>query len=377
MDAETVGYSRLLDDVWPAGVPEREQLIWHGLLPDAREIVLARLDAVWRAERGEPWAPLAQKIGLGRSAFFRLRSLWRERSLEGIVPYARQAPRRLDVIEDAPVRVVAREMLLSSGIRHRNNELAKGVLERIPRDAIAATTVQGRLQAAERIVRHERRALATNGAWLLRNWGRRVVVDMSAVSIAIEGEAQLAIAAVCIDAASGLVMGSRLGRLATAIETERSAVDEAWRFVRRHGADRNPADWPPCDLDIMLPNAEATGMDLDELKAVASSVELRSPSAYRFGTDLVQLIGPRMGRIPLAPRSTLSVGVAGFSKSRKVETLEAATADAFWQREVLRHNEPVLRAIEKADVFAAACGDGRMAAAFYAIDGLLGSLPSP
>ena len=59
--------------VWPDGMPERERVIWDGLLPGVRETLVERLDAIWRAENGEAWQPLAEKIGASKSSLFNLR----------------------------------------------------------------------------------------------------------------------------------------------------------------------------------------------------------------------------------------------------------------------------------------------------------------
>ena len=48
----------LISLIWPNGMTDREQIVFNGLLPSKREVVLKRLEAVWRAENGEPWEPL-------------------------------------------------------------------------------------------------------------------------------------------------------------------------------------------------------------------------------------------------------------------------------------------------------------------------------
>lgn len=366
----------LFREIWPKGMPERDRVIWDGLLPDARRTALDRLEAVWRAECGQPWKPLAQGIGLGRSAFFNLRKLWSEHSFEGVVPNARRKPRRVDAPIDALNRELARELITSHDVGTRNVDLARILVASEEAESFGGEVEQSRLQTAERLIRHERRALATDPAWLNRNWGRRLLIDLTAISVVIKGEAELAVAAVCMDVASGLVLGSALGRLATSVETERAAVDEAWRFIRKQRADRDTRDWPPCDLDLMLPKE-----DDDKVKGRAELTEsvgelaIRLPGSYSFGSELVQLIGPRLGRIPFAPRRTLAIDINDFAMSRRVVEVDAQTANKFWLREVMRHNEPIMRALRVSGAWKDGCDDGRLAATFNAVDGLLLSLP--
>ena len=385
MDPDADDVERLFGLVWEDGVPERERVIFEGLSTDDRAEVLARLEAVWRAENGEAWKPLARTLGLGRSAFFNLRRHWRERSLEGVIPFARQAPRRIETAPDAPIRRRARRLLIEDGLSCGNAELARRLVEQAgPDDEIGGGSAQTRLQWAERLVRHERRALARDGAYLRVNYGRRILVDVSAVSIVLEGERELAVAAFCVDVASGLVLGTAIGRLRTTLELQRSAVDDAWRYVRDHAADRASGVWPPCGLHLMLPPATDGPVRDDELRAVTSELVVRGPGRYAFGRELVQLLGPRIGRIPLAPRRTLAVDSVPFSDNRRIVELPGPEADALWRREVLRHNDPVFRAMQtgsvfaadarwkdRPGVFAASSPIGRMSDVFHAVDGFL------
>ena len=379
------GAERLFGLIWKDGIPERERVIFDGLPAEVRAEALARLEAAWRAENGEDWEPLAQGLGLGRSAFYNLRRHWRERSLEGVIPFARQAPRRVETAPDAPVRRRARDLLVEDGLTSGNTELARRLVEGAgPDDVIGGGSEQTRLQWAERLIRHERRALASDGGYLRANYGRRMLVDVTAVSIVLEDEGELAVAAFCVDVASGLVLGTAIGRLSTATELQRSAVDDAWRFVRRHWADRAPGVWPRCGLHLMLPPDADGSVSEDGLRSVTSDLMVRRPGRYAFGGELVQLLGPRIGRIPLAPRRTLAVDRAPFSSSRRTVELPGPEADALLRREVLRHNDPVLRAIasggvfasdprwkDRPGVFAANCGMGRMSDMFHALDGFL------
>ena len=363
---------RLLRAVWPDGIPQRDRVILDGLLPDRRAEVVARLNAVWRAQNGEPLAPLAEGIGLGRAAFYNLRQAWQERSLEGIIPNARRKPRRMKSALDSPVRALARSLLIEDGMTSRNLDIARKLIEDpVGNEEIVGKTEQIRLQWAERLVRHERRTLSRDTEYLRNNFARRLVIDLTAVSILLAGNDQLAVVAVVLDAGSGLVLGSALNRLETAVEIERAAVEEAHRFVTRNKVDGPLEPGQACDLDFMLPPGTSGSEDSRELREVTRKLDLRRPGTYGFGQELVQLIGPRIGRMPLAPRKTLSIAADPAVLRRKVVELDPLQAGAYWDREVLRHNEPVLAALQAADILGSGVREGRMTAVLSAVDGLL------
>lgn len=363
---------RLLRAVWPDGIPQRDRVILDGLLPDRRAEVVARLNAVWRAQNGEPLAPLAEGIGLGRAAFYNLRQAWQERSLEGIIPNARRKPRRMKSALDSPLRALARSLIIEDGMTSRNLDIARKLIEDpVGNEEIVGKTEQIRLQWAERLVRHERRTLSRDSEYLRNNFARRLVIDLTAVSILLAGNDQLAVVAVVLDAGSGLVLGSALNRLETAVEIERAAVEEARRFVTRNKVDGPLEPGQACDLDFMLPPGTTGSEDSRELREVTRKLDLRRPGTYGFGQELVQLIGPRIGRMPLAPRKTLSIAADPAVLRRKVVELDPSQAGAYWDREVLRHNEPVLAALQAADILGSGVREGRMTAVLSAVDGLL------
>tara|TARA_B100000029_G_scaffold490230_1_gene549023 strand:+ start:659 stop:913 length:255 start_codon:yes stop_codon:yes gene_type:complete len=75
--------------------------------------------------------------------------------------------------------------------------------------------------------------------------------------------------------------------------------------------------------------------------------------------------------MPLAPRKTLSIAADPAVLRRKVVELDPLQAGAYWDREVLRHNEPVLAALQAADILGSGVREGRMTAVLSAVDGLL------
>lgn len=363
---------RITELVWPDGIPDRERIVLEGLTPERKAQALRRLEAVWRAERGENWRPLASGIGLGKAAFYNLRSAWRQRSLEGVIPFASRAPRRIRTDPGASIRKRARELILAAGMADRNVDIARALLDADPENAdIGGTSDQTRLQWAVRLIRHERAALATDPDFLSANFGRRIAVDLSAASVVLKGEAELAVVAVCIDTASRLIIGSGLGRLTTALELQRSALEDARLFLSRHCADRAPSIWPKCDLDLMLPPGLDGLKEQELLQSVTTILDVRVPGTYAYGQEIVQLIGPRIGRLPVAPRKTLAVQYETIGTSRTVVELLPKDARAFWEREVLRHNTPIMAALSKAGLTGIGVKHGRIADVLEALDAAL------
>ncbi|MET4133790.1 hypothetical protein ABIE62_002946 [Porphyrobacter sp. MBR-155] len=372
MTNDATGADKIIAKIWPEEMPERERMILDGLVPEKRKLALARLEAVWRAENGEPLKPLADSLGLRRAAFFNLRRAWRERSLEGVIPNEHRSARRLSVEEGSPIRAATREMLLSAGPGGRNIDIAKRLIAAHPHtDDIGGTNEQTRLQAAERLVRDERKKLATDVEFLQRHFGQHIIIDLCAVAILLLGQRELAVVAVCLDAASGLVLGSSLNRLETASETQREAADNAWRFIYDNRLDRPVDAWPRCHLDMVVPPGIDEAKDRAALEAATESFSLHPSASYAFGREILQKVGPKMGRLSFAPRKTLGVDAAQFSKSRKITELPPSAAISHWEREVLRHNEPIIASLKEARIWGSGVSEGRMLATLEAVDAYL------
>jgi hypothetical protein len=366
----------LISLIWPNGMTDREQIVFNGLLPSKREVVLKRLEAVWRAENGEPWEPLAASIGLGRAAFYNLRKAWREQSIEGVIPYERRAARSLETPEDAPIRRLARNILRSADLASGNSLTARRLLNEAGDDAtIGGATQQTRLQWAERLIRHERRRLALDPQFLQKNFAKRIILDLTAIPIVIEGDEELAVVAIVMDTASGLILGDCFGTIDDAAELQLVATRIALAFVEdmRPGLSYDYTGYP--DLDLILPPSRDAINPPASLLAASRSLEIRAPGTYAYGQQIVQTVGPKIGRIPLAPRKTLSVQREKFARSRKVADLDPIEASAFWQREALRHNEPILLALEKAGLLRADRPNENLEALLFALAEFLASLP--
>jgi len=369
VDANDLDGSIVAKLVWPGGIPEVERVMLEALSPDMKEQTLRRLEAVWKAEQGEDWPPLASSIGLSRAAFYYLRKAWREQSLAGLIPNATRAPRRVRSAPGSPMRAAARELLIADGLNSRNIDIARSLLDQNPESSeIGGNNDQTRRQWAVRLIRHERAALARNPDYLAANFGRRLAIDISAVSIAIDGEAELAVAAICLDVASSLILGSSLGRLQDAISLQRETVEDSRRFLSNHRADRSPSSWPKCDLSLMLPPELIEVRDAEAIAAVTATLNLRTPGSYAFGQEVVQMIGPKIGRLSITPRKTLVMRTGTFRASRNSPMQTPESGRAYWAGEVYRHNNPILKSMEAAGILGNGVRLGRISAVLDAVD---------
>lgn len=120
---------QLIALVWPDGISERDRVVMDAVPASNRKNLLDRLEAVWRAERGEPLGPLADLARLKRAAFYNLRVAWRTHSLAGLVPHDTRSGRRVDASDESPLRKEA-ETLLRSNPLSRNVDVARRIMER-------------------------------------------------------------------------------------------------------------------------------------------------------------------------------------------------------------------------------------------------------
>jgi hypothetical protein len=314
--------------VWPEGMPTSDRLIFDAATDDQRRQVLKRLEAVWRADKGEPLAKLAELAGLKRAAFFNLRKAWRRHSLAGLVPHETRPGRRVSAKAEDPLRKRAAE-LLRREVGARNVDIAKLMLDEdkdhllLPDDAATTRARKIVLQSLERLVQHERHGLSLDKDFLRAAYGRGLVLDLTAVSIVVDSVIpSLAVVALLVETASGVIFGSALGKGKDTDQLQQKALASGEEFLKDHRADLVISRSKPVDLAMMLPpDANAVGVK-----------ELLSP----FVDNLV--IGPRIGRIAMAPRRTLDLDVDVFVERRVAPLMKLKEAQAVWNREVERHN---------------------------------------
>lgn len=334
-------------------------------------MVLARLEAAWRAEKDEPWRPLADRLGIRRSAFYHLRQGWRDHGLSGVIPHDTRKGRRISADRKDPAREIVRDLLRSAKRGVRNVDLAKSLLtaeDKSPDGDESYNARLSRLQRLERLVQHERKELAKDVDYLRENYGQRLIIDLTAINIVLQApQPVVAIAAVVVDEASGLVMGSALGTLEKAVALQHSAIFSAIRFVADHHGDVRSTD-SVCDV-FLTPAPGGSPVDRDgTLRSAVRDLEISPSGAYGFGRALVQVAGPRIGRLVVAPRRTLGIDVEEYLTTRLAEMLQPEMARAVWEREVSRHNEPVVDALTRAGLLdGAGSSAGQIAAALTAV----------
>ena len=372
----------LFEQIWPSGIPPREQIVFDAVAPKKREMVLNRIEAVWRAERGEPWEPLAASIGLSRAGFYKVRKAWREHGIAGVVPHGTQQPRRVSIEDNHPLRKAAEELLRAEGGGARNADIARSLFDaqgEANRDLDEHRKASA-LQRIERLVQHERKALGRNPKYISTAYGQGLLVDLTAVAIQLDDdERKLAIVAVVVETASGLIIASRLGSQGEFVDLQREAIAEGLEFLAEHKADRTVDAQPKVDLHFTLPPPfSEQDLVLHELRKSVRDLSIGRPGGHTYGQALVQWIGPRVGRIALAPRSTLDIKGLDYSRTRNAQTLSRSMAEAAWRREVLRHNEPILHVLKSVGaVGGRGVGDGRMAQVLRGIDVVLAGALRP
>lgn len=363
--------SRLISRVWPNGIPQRDRIVLEALGTEERARTLDRLEAVWRADQGEPLAPLAELAGLKRAGFFNLRRAWREKSLAGLVRNETRAPRGIADRDDRPLRARAADLLREDPGR-RNVDIAKLILTEQPAlvskrgGQHASQTV---LQRLERIVQHQRRDLAVEPDFLRKVYGTGLVLDLTAVSIVLdEGEPALAVSALVVETASGFILGSTLGYHDDGVVLQQEALGRALQFLASRKGDLPLDATTRLHIGLMLPaTVSAEGMEA-VLRPHANELTIGEIGGFSSGQQTVQIIGPRVGRVPMVPRRTLSFDINEFQSKRAAPVMSLGEAKLMWAREVDRHNLAKMAALAKVGIIDnGGSSDGRLANVIRAI----------
>lgn len=338
---------QLIHFAWPDGVSVRDEIALNAVPLDERAALLNRLEAVVRAGRGEPLGPLAELAGLKRAAFFNLRRAWRTDSIRGLIPHGTKAGRAVSVPLHDPQRIRADELLKTDPGR-RNVEIAKQLLHEWRQDNPLISDVHNvllQLQKLERMVQHQRKTLATDYQFLLAAFGNGLTIDVTAVAMIFDDdEKSLAIAALVVDTGSGLILGSAVGHFESRVTLVSDAVLQALQFIETRKVRVVSSSLP--DVGITLPPPCNLELIEKAVEPLARDVMVSPAGGYAFGQQLVQNFGPKVGRLVMAPRRTLAVDVDRFAKHRRAMFLSPDIARSTWCREVLRHNDPRMSALE-------------------------------
>ena len=339
-----VDHEALLAIAYPDGIPPGEAAHLASLPPDRAELVARRLAAVLEAERDvrPGLAELATRAGVDRSVFFQLRRQWRERrSLSVLTPFAgtplRGAIDRGGSKTAMPIvrRLVAASLdFVSAGV------IAKQVVREM-REEVSYKT-------ALRLVRLERQKSATDADYLRRNYGRTLLLDISAVDIPISGvESAVAIAALVMDRASLLVLGAATGESSDMPSLQSVAIRRAHRLLGEERLDRT---MPLHDLLVEFVRADGGTalMAAADERERRSNVEVVAAGPRRFGRRASGLLGGRLGGLRLMPHATATgrPGSATLGTRRSPVTVQQAAE--LVDRAVLGHNEPRIAALRMA-----------------------------
>jgi hypothetical protein len=362
--------SDLVAKVWPDGISTYDLVVLEAVPLAVREGILDRLEAVWRADRGEPLAPLAELAGLKRAAFFNLRRAWRTHSLAGLVPHESRGVRRVSAGENDPLRVRAAELLRDDPVR-RNVDIAKTIMDgdhSLVGDDAGPHEALTVLQRLERLVRDQRRRLVGDPVFVRGAYGSGLVLDLTAVSIVLKGEKpSMAVAAILMETSSGFVMGSALGAKEDDVKLQRDALVAGLNFLMARKADLPPSAAHLPDFGVMLPTGVSADRVADAIRPYVDEIAIGRVGGFSFGQQVVQVVGQRIGRMPLNPRRTLSFDVDEFLKSRIAPTVTLDEGRAIWAREVERHNAERIAALEEAGIVDGGLVDGRLAAVIRAL----------
>lgn len=288
--------TELLGRAWPGGVPLKEAALLGAMPAERAEKTLDRLRAVLAAEDGEPIGELAAGLGMDRPAFFRLRARWRaERSLRSIAPFAGRKLRRAGR-ED--LDGAASALVLEASAEASAAELANALVVR-------AGNKVARTQALAAI-RRARLATSTKQERLSKHFGRALLRDITALDLNVSlpnGTIDRCIGIFMLERSSGLILGHAAGQRALSFDLEAMALDRSLAYA---GA-RDPQPDRLARLEWVA--GEWSGGWFDQIKDAVDATEGRflNRGDRRFGERMVSLIGPRLSRIAMRPRSTFRI----------------------------------------------------------------------
>jgi len=324
----------LLARAYPEGIRAPERAYLATLAPERRKIVLARLAAILDLEEaGQDGldagsiAAAAARAGSGRTAFHQLRVRWAaHRSLEALAPWGRRkgdGSRHGDGFDVARAKI-RKSLLFLPG--ERNGSVARIVGGNLGDGAPSRPTLT-------RIVQEERRRMSTAPAFLRAAYGARLLVDFTAVSLALEDGTAIVVCLV-VEEASLLILGHSIGTAARHPSAS-DAAREALLVLEEMCADRPSGRG---DLLLIAPK----GVSAKQVSALQEAgVTVRGDGARRFGQKLTSRMGAKFGRLTFRPGAT----VGGFnpkSPTRPPVRLDIGKADALVAREIERHNLPIL-----------------------------------
>lgn len=321
----------VLGRAWPSGIPDEEQALFDSLPDDRAALVLRRLSAILSVEDGEPVGAAASALGVDRPAFFRLRSAWsRSRSLRSITPFAGRAPRRLGPSTGDHSGLVEEVIRASSP-----NASARAMADEVVRRSGGSIS----LDASLGMVRAARMRLSADPNYLRDRFGRVLLVDVSAVSLAVydAGDKVLPMAvAVVLDRASRLILGHSACVATAVLEGQKRAVQATAIVGSTSDGRRAPES---AKLEVVI----GYGPDgtVEELATAARLVgaDVIDRGDSRCGSRLLSLMGHRLSRLRLRPRATNPSSIwAESTAGLSFAPMDQVRANALINEAVREHN---------------------------------------
>lgn len=294
--AEPPPLGQLLDHAWPEGLSDQNQSRMRKLSAEDELLVRMRLNALLEVDAGERPAtrpPAGDPRGLTASGFQSLVRRWRaDRSVQTLVPYAGRTPRIRDDTPDH--RLVAREIdeLLRSDPDASLVAVAKAALRRSGA-SLAINTIRS-------LTRERREILRSEPEWLARNYGKNILLDVSALGLSISADDGDTIGAIAllVECSSGIVLGHAIGHLDEAPALQRSAIADGLTKIISEGID---VDGDPAKLTLVIAPGESAAYAA-ALREVSPTVTIIDSPRRRPGDRVAELVNGAIDILPLRPR---------------------------------------------------------------------------
>lgn len=351
----------VMEDAWPDGLSPIDEALFAQATPEVRTLIERRLKSILAAETGDrPMADLAQEAGLDRTRFFRLRQRWRaDRSLRSVIPQGQRRPRKIAPRAKSAAASSAKGVV-ESAVALNSPSLSTSYIA-----GLVVGSLQGgvSMQTATRLVRLERARQARDPEVLKTRFGEEMLIDLCAVSLRLSEGADVGgavVVAVVMDAASRLLIGHAAGGVHNSLGLQRRAMERAIALL-----DVDESRGLPAQTHLVLgwsDKKRLTGLEFFAWsRPGVRSVSATSP--HRFGRSLIDLIGHRIDRLRLKPKST-DPDSTGHRNVRDLSgpPMTEAHARAFVDEAVENYNAPIIATLKEAGVLRpAGAGAARMA----------------
>ncbi len=349
----------MLKAAWPAGVPAAEMTILDRLPEGRRRAAIARLASVvgGGVAAGFGGGSAGGEPTVSRATVFRLRSAWRrEASLRAILPTSFRGARPRAGVGTA-MSAVVRRLLAESPAFVSSSAIA--------REVVAILGGEVAVGAALRSVRRERALMVEDPARLEADFGRGVVVDVTAMSLGTGVES--ALICLVVERSSGLIVGSAVGLAASWAPLMFAAVGDAAAKLAGGGIDRAVDEGVDTTVSVLVPAPRTPGeFEISERVAGYGRAPGVRFSKARPGELATSVLGGRVGAVRFRPRSTRAVLDAADAAAMPLDLLEVdAGVASIVGRQIAEHNQVVIRrlSISAGDGTLTRDGSGAMAAA--------------